>query len=356
MHEAYAHTLVGAPMLARSRRAPVGVGGKAGGPSLDQYVGRELRKRTWLPFGVLSVRARGGYAGDGVDTASWRGPNLPSSGESDPGRLFASVFGGHSDDNGRKVERLHAEGRSILDLVARDLQGYAARLGGEDRQKVLGHLEAVREVEARVALPHVTCGTMTAPARVDWRDIGQYERLIRTELDIVVEALACDAARVATVMLADSNSNDVYFPWLGKDYTGKSRVSELPGRNHHALSHSRSADGRALKLGAEVWYIKQLAHLLGRLDARREGAGSMLDNTAVLWADALADGADHTGREMPWIIAGRCGGALATGRVVRYPSAPHNGVLIALANAMGVATETFGDARYGGELPGLRVD
>jgi hypothetical protein len=47
------------------------------------------------------------------------------------------------------------------------------------------------------------------------------------------------------------------------------------------------------------------------------------------------------------------GGYFATGRSLSV-NTPNNGVLIALANSVGVPTTTFGDASYGGELTELR--
>jgi len=62
-------------------------------------------------------------------------------------------------------------------------------------------------------------------------------------------------------------------------------------------------------------------------------------------------GSGHHTNSNPIAIAGSCGGYLKTGQSLSYPEPiPHNGVLIALANAMGVPTETFGDPKYGGEL------
>jgi hypothetical protein len=47
------------------------------------------------------------------------------------------------------------------------------------------------------------------------------------------------------------------------------------------------------------------------------------------------------------------GGYFATGRSLSLDT-PNNGVLIAIANAMGIPTETFGDSQYGGELTELK--
>ena len=57
---------------------------------------------------------------------------------------------------------------------------------------------------------------------------------------------------------------------------------------------------------------------------------------------------------MPFIIAGSCGGYFNTGRYLSYTDDPHNNLLVSLANAMGVQTNTFGNPDYcSGPLTGL---
>lgn len=92
----------------------------------------------------------------------------------------------------------------------------------------------------------------------------------------------------------------------------------------------------------------------------------MLDNTVVCCLPSGAEGNGHSVSRTPCILAGRAGGYFRTGRYVRLGTwgstayntssalLPHNGVLVALANAMDVPTETFGDPRYGGEHRALR--
>jgi hypothetical protein len=108
-------------------------------------------------------------------------------------------------------------------------------------------------------------------------------------------------------------------------------------------------------LRVEAWNMEQFAGLLDEMKGVQEGDGSLLDHSAVLWANHMGNGGAHTSTKLPWILAGSCGGRLKSGHFLRNasPVASH-GVLIALANALGAPTEVFGDRKYGGELPGLR--
>ena len=57
---------------------------------------------------------------------------------------------------------------------------------------------------------------------------------------------------------------------------------------------------------------------------------------------------------VPLVIAGSCGGYFKTGRSLAVTGVPNSRVLVALCNAMGAPTQTFGYAPYGGELGVLK--
>ena len=77
-----------------------------------------------------------------------------------------------------------------------------------------------------------------------------------------------------------------------------------------------------------------------------EGDGTLLDNTAVIWAHEQSNAGTHQRTDHPYVIAGSCGGAFKTGRAIHFGGAAHSGLLIALANAMGVPTDSFGDPQF----------
>ena len=121
-------------------------------------------------------------------------------------------------------------------------------------------------------------------------------------------ALACDLTRVATIQW-ERSVGDVRFSWLGAT------------RGHHAYSHDADsvADTVEMLTKINIWYSEQFAYLLGKLASIREGTGTMLDNTLVFWCNELSRGNSHSHPDMPFVLAGRAGGALRTGRFLSYP-------------------------------------
>ena len=83
-----------------------------------------------------------------------------------------------------------------------------------------------------------------------------------------------------------------------------------------------------------------------------EGDGTMFDNTVILRWNELARGNAHDFENMPYLLAGRCGGYFNTGRHLQYGGASHNDLLVSLLNAMDVPDQTFGVPEYcTGPLP-----
>lgn len=66
----------------------------------------------------------------------------------------------------------------------------------------------------------------------------------------------------------------------------------------------------------------------------------------------VSDGNTHSHDHMPFIVAGRAGGALSTGRLLDYGYERHGKLLVSIARAMGHQIDRFGDADGGG-LPGV---
>jgi hypothetical protein len=67
------------------------------------------------------------------------------------------------------------------------------------------------------------------------------------------------------------------------------------------------------------------------------------------------DSKSHTPDNAPFVLAGTCGGALKrTGRLIDCGGRNQNDLYVAMAQACGLKTTTFGDASWnGGALPGL---
>ena len=128
--------------------------------------------------------------------------------------------------------------------------------------------------------------------------------------------------------------------------------------SHHELSHEPNENMEAHEKLTKIntWYAEQLAYLVRRLSETPEpGAeGSLLDNTLIVWGNELGQGNSHTLDNLPFVMVGN-GLDFDMGRSLKFPSVPHNRLLVALAHGFGHHIESFGNPEYckDGVLTGL---
>ena len=147
-----------------------------------------------------------------------------------------------------------------------------------------------------------------------------------------------------TFGFADAENYDIYFPFLPISQVG----IEFPTRHHHDISH-RPGENNGDKIKVENWIISQFAGLLDKLSAVPEGDGTLMDNTVVMWMNSLNSGFSHTVLKLPMVIAAGKNVPIRTGgRLIELKQEAHNRVLAALASAVGVPMQSWGDARYPG--------
>ena len=79
--------------------------------------------------------------------------------------------------------------------------------------------------------------------------------------------------------------------------------------------------------------------MVKKMDSLKEADGSLLDNCIMMWGSGLEDGNKHTRENLPFIIAGKGGGSLNTGRY--FPNAQGNqgDLLTTLLACAGIPTD-----------------
>jgi hypothetical protein len=313
------------------------------GMSVDQYVASNLAAGTRfdsLEFGVQTsawggqVQTRMSYGSGGTFVTP----------EDRPRNAFQRMFGAVTGGDPADLDKLAMRKRSILDVVKGDLADLYPRLGREEQIKLEQHLDALRKTE-KGTTGGGNCAAPLSPVEIDPYANDSFPAVGRAQMDLLVTALSCGLTRVASIQWAHTVSPTV-FRWLG--------LTE----GHHDLSHKDDSNvqGVADFVTAERWHTEQFAYLLSALSALPEpgGSGSMLDNTVVLWARELADGRRHDGKSVPFVLAGKAGGYLKTGRYSSFGGAPHQKLLVSVCQAMGLTNPTFGDPSHGtGPLDGL---
>lgn len=308
--------------------------GWANGISIDQAIANQIGLETPLKSLELGVRA---IEADVQARISYAGPGQPLPPMNDPTavyqRLFANFVSTPIDPDDPTDQR-----GSVLDAVQSQFELLDRQLAAHDREKLGQHLELVRELERRLGGgpgDARTCETPLPPGELDENDENDMPAIMKSHLELLAVAFACDLTRVASLQIS-TGFNRIRFPWL-----------ESLGEGH-TLSHSgpTDEDSQAQLVRRAKWHAEQLAYFMDLLANIPEGDGSVLDNTAILWGSEVSVGNTHALTNIPYLIAGNAGGTLATGRFATFEAASANDLLSAVANAYGIETQTFGHPDY----------
>jgi hypothetical protein len=349
--------LTGRPLNSGSEFESFGntTSGWGSGQSIDQYLVDRLNPPTEhksLQIGVhvrdTEVRARISYRASNQ-------PVPPREDREDPKDVFTTLFGGMMSGGmtDPALERLWTQRKSVFDLSNAETTRLKGLVGAEDRVKLEAHIASMREVEQRlVKMPGSSSNPGTGDCmpptmqEVDLTADDEYLAAGELQMDLAAAALACDQTRIITVQWSYSESEHLF------------QFLNLTG-NHHGISHDFASSGANFEAYNKIqtWYAERVAAFLTKLDSYPEGDGTLLDNTLVLWGSEIGEASQHDLELMPYVLAGKAGGKIRTGRYLDYSNArkDSNQLLVSIAHAMGADDLTsFGDASGAtGPLAGL---
>jgi Protein of unknown function (DUF1552) len=319
------------------------------GVSVDQLAAQELAKFTRFPSleigcdpAAMVGNCDSGYSCAYSSNISWKSESQPVPKETDPKLIFERLF-----SNGRTGESEAARGRrekysqSVLDFVTDDAKRLSDKVSGADRRKLDEYMTAVREIEQRIA---------KSREKVDMSDIDMKKPTgtpknnaehIRLLGDLMVLAFQTDTTRVSTFVFANEGSNRSY-PEIG--------VSE----GHHELSHhQRKAEKLEGIRKINRYHVEQFAYVINKLKETKEGEGTLLDNSMVIYGSGIGDGDAHNHDNLPIVMAGRAGGAIDTGRHIKFENdTPMTNLYLSMLDLVGAKVESLGDSN--GRLKGLK--
>ena len=262
---------------------------------------------------------------------SWRSENQPVPAERNPRLVFERMFGGGSIQDTTESRAIRArQRRSILDFVMDDTRRLQRDLGRADHAKLDEYLTSVREIERRITSFESFAARPDAPLPAGIP--SDYEEHMRLMCDLMVLGFQTRSTPVATLMFASESSGRT-FPTLG--------ITE----GHHSLSHhAHRADKLAQIRKIDEFYIRQFAYLVNRMKSVREGEGTLLDNSLLVYGSGIRDGDRHDHVDLPVILAGRAGGRVQTGRFLKTNDQPMSNLYLSMLDLHGVKAARVGDS------------
>lgn len=320
------------------------------GVSFDQVAAKARGHLTPLPsleLGVTPVAVGNdavvGYTRVYGSHISWSTPTTPLARELNPKAVYERMFRA-ATGSGAAEAKLDA---LLLDRVLKDAKRLRRSLGSTDRIRLDEYLSSVRSIEDRVHRSERSGDNTWKPlkplsqqAAPTDRPAGHLEH-VRLMLDMIATAFQSDTTRIATFMFGNAVSN-VSFRFLEGVTSGHHQVS------HHGGNEEKLAEYQLINR----WHVEQFVYLLERLRSMPEGDSTVLDNSMIVFASALADGQKHDPHKLPVLLGGRGGGRVNSGRHLVYAEDhPLADLYMSMLEAFGTPVDRFADSK--GPLRGL---
>jgi hypothetical protein len=301
-------------VLPRNRNAASGRG-----TTVDQIAARRLTKNATLPSMEL--------CGEPGGNISYRSPTQPLPMESNPRKVFYSMFG-QGDTKQQRTAILNST-NSLLDYVRESTANLNRKLDAGDRARVSDYLDSVREVETRVQKLEASMESLSGLPDAPLGSPDDFNEQLDIQFEMLALAWQTNRTNVASMRMVKEASMRVYKN-LG--------ISEA----FHPTSHWGGFPERIANLRLiQNYHSTVFAKFAERLRTMPDGNGSMLDHSIILFGSNMANSDAHDADPLPQMIVGR-GGGVKGGQHLHYKQdTPHANLLVTILDRAGVPAEDF---------------
>jgi hypothetical protein len=257
-----------------------------------------------------------------------------------PDLAFKSLFGSVAEGAGQKAFDRRT---NLLDFMADDVKRSQATLVGEEKQKFDRYLEAFESLRdrQRELLAKADELKKQAPRLGDKLTTSKSSLILEAQFEIATAALLADLTSVVTLISGGGGQRFGSFPEFG-----------IPDLHH--IGHGGSYDGKTYEqcfVELRQFHTRLIAGLAKKLESVKEGDGTMLDNTLIVYLSDSGDSHHPSLKEWPVVLIGNLGGKLKTeGRYLRFPAYGGKGhrtmanLYCTLLHAAGKPRDKFGIA------------
>src|SRR4051812_46743267 len=274
---------------------------------------------------------------------SFRSPTQPVPAETNPRSMLNRLFGktGEPGQPGKPGQLPKADplDGAMLDLVLGGAKDLRRKLSKDDQHKLDEYLDSVRSVERRIAAIEYRqkeaalekAGVASSkrhasdspPIEIKIPEGDKRSAYMQVMCDLNVLAFQTDTTRVSTYI--GSTPNGASYPELGFN------------DQHHSNTHHAFEAEKVRKVAAiDAFNIAQFAYMVKKMHSLREGDGTLLDNCIMMWGSGLEDGNVHKRENLPFVIAGKGGGSIKTGRFLPDTKGNQGDLLTTLLACAGI--------------------
>lgn len=365
--------------------------GNAGGPSIDKIVGDTLFKtgQHIVPVfrtGVYVKQTKLTGAGAPFHEKDGAAFLEPSSSITTDASVMLDAVGGRATGSntapttptmtGPSAAELKSKTRiAALGAVRSRVEAMRCAAGTPAAQRLEAYIADVARLEALESQAGGSTGGMTTPfsisptldpknasVKTNEGDIHHLPDVAPFLRELSVTALALDYAPVVTLQWGATGVNKISGSTL-TDY----RYDFLPnfenkGAGEHGLAHPQ--DAKFIAAGYNIsgesstrdrvrmrrWVFNQLKLVLDRMAETQDGAGSLLDNTTILYAsefggpNANSPRGQHSNRDLPYMLLGGKNSPFKLGQGLNVTRS-HGDYLYTIAKGMGATVSNVGKGK-----------
>ena len=335
-------TWLTAMLPAAEKRAEINIG-----ISADQIAANHVGAFTTLPSLELATMPQThkenqeGLNEGYYSHCSFRSPTQAVPAEVNPRNVLYRLFQKQEQGGGggRESSPMNALDQSLLDIVLGGARELRRTLPTSDQQKLDEYLDSVRSVERRIAaieyrqkeaaLEKAGLGSSkrhasdSPPIEIKIPQGEKRSEYMQVMCDLNILAFQTDTTRVSTYI--GSTPNGVSYPELGFN------------DQHHSQTHHNNDPVMVGKVARIAEFnIAQFAYMVKKMHSLSEAGGTLLDNCIMMWGSGLEDGNKHTRQNLPFVIAGKGGGSIKTGRFLPDTKGNQGDVLTTLLACAGI--------------------
>ena len=221
--------------------------------------------------------------------------------------------------------------QSLLDSVAEEAVRLRGSLGSADSKILEEYLSNIRDVEKQLermearaaATPEGAAAPLGIPENLDDHLTVTY--------DLMVLAFQADISRVFTFMVGHEGS--------GRSYAHIG----IPEPHHPVSHHGDTPEGIAKYAKLTTYHVTKLAEFAGKLQAAKDGDGSLLDHSVIYFGSGMGNGNAHDRNNPPVLLLGGANGQLKGNRHLKMEKKePTANLLLSLSDLAGAEVPSIG--------------
>jgi hypothetical protein len=327
------HTLNPATWLA-CVRPDTGTSGASLSVTLDQLIAQKLGQGTALPSMELAAETTVQIAaGNGgfYTTTAFAAPNKPLPMEFNPRKVFIQLIGEY-DSAAERDEMLRKNG-SVLDMINERSKSLRNELSPGDQRTLADYLDTVRELERRVKMARQSDISKFEVPDAPVGQLEDFDAQLKIMFDLIALAYQADMTRVVNFIMA-AEGTDRNYPQFG-DTDG-----------FHPTSHHANQRGRITALQKiQRYHMERFADFLKKLDATKEGDGSILDHSLFLYGSNMGNSNAHDNYPLPEVLIGGANGKHKGGKNLTMPErTPLANIHLTILDKLGIPQKSFGNS------------